>query len=1523
MADKKAVISLDVQANLTRLDEAIRKAEALKTAASGSTTMNIKAKVVVEGADKLERTEARRAAAVQKTDRVVERSMRVDRQKAEAFITQRSEAVNILNAAQNQKPGIRQSIYARGGLSPNLAAEAESLRILRQRHTLLREITSAAQRNNADDANDALFRYNKINEAKHRLDPNLDVAELDFQAYNKWLSLGRQVGQREDRFAYRLARDRGVLPDKSNLTNVEIDSRVLQMIRRVGVDQQQGGITNVDALVRSMATVHRGDVPLHIQEAELNKKLVVTNTPTPEFSSEAYLARLEERAATRTALYQPEVKIPGYKRALAALRRTLKDKRGFALNPFASPDIPTPELDAALELIKQQQINPFASPEMEKIAARYGRGGTEKLKAVGGREFEVTGTLPPVRTTAYPPTIAEMHRGISQQQLDRERAAAGLLNAPPLTATDVSRPRSQFYLPERDLYGPEIISSPGPLRDARGRFVKRIPIVGSASAALGTFNPITNGIPNFNARLPTDWAGGGGGPPVNLFGQPAAGFGGDAGGAGGAAGGRGSGGGIFGRFGSLLKYSIAAAVIYPIFTSITNTVQKAIELEVIMKRIQGIYGGRTLGDQLAIKAEIAGTARELGSDLLETARTAQLLAQEQIPISKLAENLRAIAQGAVGLGIAQEGLANFVIAVRNVTGGDDRAKQIEGPELVNLLAAFVRRGAVSPQNLMTSIQQILPSLEPFATNVSEVNDPAFIGAITEVIARRSNFTGTQVANSLKFMIAKLGRPIEAREIERRSGINLGTAESGGQELRPFIEIMQDLANSYQNLIATGQTAAAQSLLSDLFGARQAGVGAALMKNLTLALEDGKTAIANSAAAAELATLQQDTWQKTVERLSTSFTLFVGTLWEGSKTIVGPVLNNIATFFDNLDYSIHKTIQSLKDLGDWGEKVLEGGKLGNYAAAAALSYGAVGPLPQRAQVPSTAPNIFNRMFTPEEAANAPTVNDLGENGTGKGIVTTPGVPLYSDVDWRAFFNQHEKAIHLMAGQERAARDFGAAFYDPRKSVSGLTDEIERFYQAIDITRIQPNEKIPDFIARITEQDVATAKEMLAVFDELQRAIPPALRLERNRLESVSAITQGGRVEDAQARALSQTNRVRRRLARTFGRKGLEEFPIQTMRDELEEISQGRLFDIDRENIAYKLRLKLLQQSLEFQKKPTELRAAELTALEQEHQANLEIFDINTKELQVQTEINSIYESRLIDLKEIETLSQSINSTIQSAFQGLPGLTRSRGVFGKFLGSLITPLTGTLFKNVTEQLKLTGKGGLFPGIGEAVNKIVGPPSLTYDLGDTISNFGYGPVVQNVGQKSPEQLKKEQKAAQIRALEIAIAATLGSAAGKGGPGAQVGGQIGAIGGFALGAKLGTVGGPLGALAGGLIGGLLGGLFDKPKKKEPELVALEIISRNTGEQVTLLENTNRLLELQNLAFNVPTGFTLPKFNPSNFGGQNLTTGGVSNEINVSVNIGGSSSSAQEIGTVVAQAVAERMQSEYSSSGRYVSRRL
>jgi hypothetical protein len=120
-------------------------------------------------------------------------------------------------------------------------------------------------------------------------------------------------------------------------------------------------------------------------------------------------------------------------------------------------------------------------------------------------------------------------------------------------------------------------------------------------------------------------------------------------------------------------------------------------------------------------------------------------------------------------------------------------------------------------------------------------------------------------------------------------------------------------------------------------------------------------------------------------------------------------------------------------------------------------------------------------------------------------------------------------------------------------------------------------------------------------------------------------------------------------------------------------------------------------------------------------------------------------------------------------------------------------------------------------------------------------------------------------------AIASIAGSAISGGGvSGAQIGSTIGMLAGSVL------PGGPIvGSLVAGL-GGAIGGLFDKKKKPEqqPIIKGLDAIERAQRDTITTIaEQTDALLNPENRLLNLPSTFTVPRFNPGG-GGTTVTYG-------------------------------------------------
>src|SRR5258708_6795020 len=174
MADPKVGVSSGVDAQIERLKQLRREIDSIKGAISGD--VQLKAKVVIDT------KEADRE--FEKLGKKAKEVIRITRADADTFVQQKASVVRVLNAAQGQsKPEERSSLYSRANFSPDLASEAELIRIQRQRSTLLKRISDTAQGGNIDDVRDIVNKYNAIADPKHKLSTTANIAELDFQSY--------------------------------------------------------------------------------------------------------------------------------------------------------------------------------------------------------------------------------------------------------------------------------------------------------------------------------------------------------------------------------------------------------------------------------------------------------------------------------------------------------------------------------------------------------------------------------------------------------------------------------------------------------------------------------------------------------------------------------------------------------------------------------------------------------------------------------------------------------------------------------------------------------------------------------------------------------------------------------------------------------------------------------------------------------------------------------------------------------------------------------------------------------------------------------------------------------------------------------------------------------------------------------------------------------------------------------------------------------------------------------------------
>lgn len=360
-----------------------------------------------------------------------------------------------------------------------------------------------------------------------------------------------------------------------------------------------------------------------------------------------------------------------------------------------------------------------------------------------------------------------------------------------------------------------------------------------------------------------------------------------------------SGGGIFGkfgrRFGSLVNFLGAAAILYPLLSTLYTAVDNAKQLETIITRIQSLVGNGTIGERLAIRQEIVDVATTFAIDIKDAAQAAQLFAQQGESIAKVGEDLRIAAVGAQALGVSIEEAERLMISIRSITGDE-----ATGTSIFDRIMGVRKGSPVSSQTLAEGLEQLLPLVRQMRGEYAGLVDDidVVLGALATV-SKETQVTGRGVSTSLRFVLGRLGNPANVNKIENLTGIGFGTPESAGTELRPIINILNDLAAAYQRLSAAHDPRALQ-LLQELAGSRQTRDVAVLLDHWTEVMGNAERAAYSLGSAEAAANRQLETTQNELTKIQANLSAFAegiigdsiasdalhGTLWLVNKALEG-------------------------------------------------------------------------------------------------------------------------------------------------------------------------------------------------------------------------------------------------------------------------------------------------------------------------------------------------------------------------------------------------------------------------------------------------------------------------------------------------------------------------------------------------------------------------------------------------------------------------------------------------------------
>ena len=398
---------------------------------------------------------------------------------------------------------------------------------------------------------------------------------------------------------------------------------------------------------------------------------------------------------------------------------------------------------------------------------------------------------------------------------------------------------------------------------------------------------------------------------------------------------------------TLTQYASAASIIYGVIGALRQAVTVGLQFEQTFARIQAVLPGRSLAERFQLQDTALATARKYAVSLLDVAESAKIFAQQGLNASEVATALDATFAAVQGANLNPQQAREFLTAIRNITTDPATGEVGIGYfEILDRISRIESRRAIDASSLADALKAAAPLAKQFEGSfVGTIDALDLVNGIVTQIVQQTRVSGKNAATSLRFILARLGRPAVLKQLESLGAVRLAEAGSQGKRLRPLIEILDEVSLAYARL--RKNSAESTKFLVALAGARQVNAAAVLLDRYRSALQTAalgslafgdtqlRTAVALNTTQAQLVRLRNEVNALGVTTLS-SETAFGGLVREvvgGTATVLG-WLNELGaggttklTLFGVAVWGLVKAFQALRGVSLVG--------LGAAGAAAAL------------------------------------------------------------------------------------------------------------------------------------------------------------------------------------------------------------------------------------------------------------------------------------------------------------------------------------------------------------------------------------------------------------------------------------------------------------------------------------------------------------------------------------------------------------------------------------------------------------
>lgn len=320
---------------------------------------------------------------------------------------------------------------------------------------------------------------------------------------------------------------------------------------------------------------------------------------------------------------------------------------------------------------------------------------------------------------------------------------------------------------------------------------------------------------------------------------------------------------------------------YTAVNGIRNSINRYMDFQQEIAGIQGVLKSQNKDEAQGIGRGVANVASKYGMDLIQAARAARMFAQSGMDATQVVEELDHAMMASRGMGMTIEQVENLQIAIKAIVESNEQL-QASGVGTIAVLEKISRveaAYAVESKDLADAVTLISPVLDQFAGDMNHLTDvfDQTNGLIT-VMVERLRITGTQAANALKMMFARLQQPEILKKLQLQFGAKLG---DGKGDMLPLDQMIAALGVRYHELQKSDPIKAKQFAVA-LSGGRNVSQITTVLEQFTRVQDIAVESSYAWGSAQDRAAIGVNTMKGALEQAKTSFDLFVNSMLDGTN-----------------------------------------------------------------------------------------------------------------------------------------------------------------------------------------------------------------------------------------------------------------------------------------------------------------------------------------------------------------------------------------------------------------------------------------------------------------------------------------------------------------------------------------------------------------------------------------------------------------------------------------------------------------